>query len=275
VKPYVAIGALNEKIIDPARQILGTAYITIQNQYDPTKETRFNDWKAHGLVDMRRALAVSSDVYFYEVGGGYKDQKGLGITRIEKYMKMFGLGEPIDNPFFAGPVGLIPTPDWKKLNFNGDDWRVGDTYNTAIGQYSFQTTPIQIVRALSAIANGGSLIDPTILKDDQGKLVRTIDIPERHFQVVREGMRMGVQEGTGVSLNVPYVKIASKSGTAELGVTKENVNSWMTGFFPYDNPRYAFAVVLEKGSRHNLIGGGAVMRRLLDWMSVNTPEYFK
>ena len=88
-------------------------------------------------------------------------------------------------------------------------------------------------------------------------------------------MRMGVKQGTGVSLNVPYVEIASKSGTAELGITKSNVNSWMTGYFPYNNPKYAFVVLMEKGSVHNLIGAGAAMREILDWMNIHTPEYFK
>ena len=87
--------------------------------------------------------------------------------------------------------------------------------------------------------------------------------------------RLGALKGTGVSLNVPYVEIATKSGTAELGVAKDKVNSWMTGFFPYNKPRYAFAMLMEKGSVHNLIGAGAAMRETLDWMSINTPEYFK
>ena len=86
---------------------------------------------------------------------------------------------------------------------------------------------------------------------------------------------MATTEGTGVALNVPYVKIATKSGTAELGVVKDHVNSWITGFWPYENPRYAFAVLLEKGSVHNLIGAAAAMRKQLDWMHTNTPEYFK
>jgi penicillin-binding protein 2 len=88
-------------------------------------------------------------------------------------------------------------------------------------------------------------------------------------------MRLGTQIGTSVALNVPYVKVAGKSGTAELGVTKDRVNSWITGFWPYDNPKYAFVVMLEKGSVHNLIGAAAAMRQQLDWMDANTPEYFQ
>ena len=273
VKPYVALGALNEHIIDPLTKIVGTAYIAIPNPYDPKLETRFRDWKAQGLVDMRKAIAVSSDVYFYEVGGGYKDQPGLGIARIDQYMQKFGFGQPIANSFFTGGKGLVPTPDWKRQHFN-ESWFVGDTYHTAIGQYAFQVTPIQMVRAVASIANSGMLLDPVILKGEQG-VSRQIDIPAQDFKVIQEGMRQGALEGTGVSLNVPYVHIATKSGTAELGVSKENVNSWMTGFFPYENPRYAFAVVMESGSRHNLIGAGAAMRQTIDWMNANTPEYFK
>ena len=88
-------------------------------------------------------------------------------------------------------------------------------------------------------------------------------------------MRLGAIEGTGKALNFPFVEIATKTGTAELGVEKTNVNSWVTGFFPYNNPRYAFAVVMEKGSVHNLIGAVAAMKEVFEWMNVNTPEYFK
>ncbi|MBI5126720.1 MAG: hypothetical protein HZA80_03085 [Candidatus Taylorbacteria bacterium] len=276
LKPYLALAALNEKLIDPAKKILSTGSISIPNQYDPTIQTIFRDWKAHGYVDMRHAIAVSSDVYFYAIGGGYKDQKGLGITKIDDYIRLFGFGEKIQAPFFSnGAQGTIPTPEWKKIHFNGESWRLGDTYHTSIGQYGFQVSPVQAVRAVAALANHGSLLNPSIIKDTPRSVASTIDIPESYFKIVNEGMMLSTTEGTSQALNVPYVQIASKSGTAELGITKENVNSWITGYFPYQNPRYAFTVVLEKGSRHNLIGAAAATRGLFDWMNINTPEYFK
>ncbi|MEK7184531.1 MAG: penicillin-binding transpeptidase domain-containing protein, partial [Patescibacteria group bacterium] len=275
VKPYIALAALNENIISPTKQILSTGSITIQNQYFKDLQTVFKDWKAHGYVDMRKAIAVSSDVYFYTIGAGYKDQKGLGISRIEKYMRLFGFGEKIENSFFTGAIGVIPNPEWKKLNFEGEAWNLGNTYHTSIGQYGFQVSLVQMIRALGSITNNGILRNPSILKDVQGEIIRNIDIAPESFTVIKEGMRMGVKQGTGVSLNVPYVEIASKSGTAELGITKSNVNSWMTGYFPYNNPKYAFVVLMEKGSVHNLIGAGAAMREILDWMNIHTPEYFK
>ncbi len=274
-KPFMALAALNEKIIDPKKQILSTGSISIQNQYYPDLKTIFRDWKAHGYTDMRKALAVSSDVYFYAIGGGYKDQKGLGISRIDKYMQMFGFGSKIENSFFTGLSGVIPSPEWKKIQFKGEAWTLGNTYHTSIGQYGFQVSPIQVVRALSGVVNNGLIRDPSIVKGVPGPIYGYADISSEHFAIVKEGMRMGVTEGTGQSLNLPYVKIATKSGTAELGITKEKVNSWMTGYFPYDNPKYVFAILLEKGSVHNLIGAGSAMRELLDWMNVNTPEYFR
>jgi penicillin-binding protein 2 len=275
VKPYVALAALSEKIIDPMKKIESTGSISVPNDYDSKLSTTFKDWKALGWVDMRHAIAMSSDVYFYNIGGGYKDQKGLGVYNIDKYMEMFGFGHRIEDSFFTGASGVVPSPEWKMKTFNGETWRLGNTYHTAIGQYGFQTSPIQIVRAISAVASKGTLRNPSIILGIDGPIIREIDIPESYFDIVHEGMRLGATIGTGKALNVPYVEFATKTGTAELGVEKSNVNSWVTGFFPYKNPRYAFAIVMEKGSVHNLIGAVAVMKELSDWMSVNTPEYFK
>ncbi|MCE9585192.1 hypothetical protein K8Q94_01025 [Candidatus Nomurabacteria bacterium] len=277
VKPFFALGALNEKIIDPLTQILSTGSISIPNPYFPDQKTVFKDWKAHGWVDMRQAIAVSSDVYFYEIGGGFQGQKGLGIANIEKYSELFGIGKKtgIDLPDEVG--GTIPSPEWKLKKFKNDPWRIGDTYHTAIGQYGFQVTPLQMVRADAVIANRGTLLTPHILMNDteKEKQITKIDLNQNYFDVVQEGMRRGVTSGTSVALNVPYVKVASKTGTAQLGIAKDKVNSWVMGFFPYDKPKYAFVVLMEAGPSTNGVGGAYIMRQLLDWMSVNTPEYFK
>lgn len=274
VKPYIAMGVLDQNVIDPSTIVVTTGSISIPNPYDSTKSTVFRDWKNLGALDLRHAIAVSSDAYFYIVGGGYKDQKGLGIANIDKYLKKFGFGSDIPDSFVSGKDGTIPTPEWKKATFN-EDWYLGDTYHTAIGQYGFQVTPVQIVRAVAAIANKGTLVTPTIVKDPVTSPGIHVDLPASDFDIVHEGMRLGVLQGTSVALNVPYVEVAGKSGTAELGVYKEKVNSWITGFWPYRDPRYAFVVMLEKGSVHNLIGAAAAMRQQLDWMEANTPEYFK
>ncbi len=277
VKPIMALAALNENIISPNKVLYTTGSISIKNAYDPSIVYVYRDWQNQGAVDMRKAIQQSSDVYFYEIGGGYQDQKGMGIANIEKYARMFGLGETVGSDFFGTKKGIIPSPSWKKANFKGEEWNIGNTYHTVIGQYGFQVTPLQMVRAVGAIANYGTLLQPTIIANDTTAMKNSqkINLPHEDFDVVHDGMRMSAVDGTARALNVSYMEFAAKTGTAELGITKDYVNSWITGFFPYRNPRYAFVILMEKGGRHNLIGAPYVSRQLFDWMNIYTPEYFK
>lgn len=277
IKPFIALAALEEGVIDPHKIIVSTGELVVPNPYHPDKPTIFKDWKAHGAVDMRRALAVSSDVYFYQVGGGLgKSQPGLGIKRIEEYVRYFGFGAPTGIKLAREEVGVIPSPAWKAKNFNGEAWLLGNTYHTAIGQYGFLVTPIQVVRATAGLATG-RLVKPTLLKADVDTkpAVKELSFNPEHLGVVHEGMRQAVVEGTAVGLNVTAAEVAAKTGTAELGLTKEEVNSWVMGFWPYQAPRYAFAVVMEKGHRSNLVGAVSVMRGVLDWLAIYRPEYLK
>ena len=275
VKPFLAVAALEEKVISPDTKILSTGALTLPNPYNPSNPSIFKDWKAHGYVNMREALAVSSDVYFYEVGGGFKSQRGLGINLIDSYLTRFGFSKPTGVDLSFEESGLIPTPLWKERTFDGEKWNIGDTYHTAIGQYGMQVTPIQVVRAIAAIANGGRLLTPHLYARNPEVPQRgtELGLTENSLQVVREGMRMGVLLGTAKGLNLETLEIAAKTGTAELGIAKEKVNSWVIGFFPYKHPRYAFTVVMERGDSHNTIGGVFIMRQLFDWMNVYTPEY--
>ena len=277
IKPFLSLGALTEGVIDQYKKILSTGSISIPNPYFPDQKTIFKDWRINGWTDMAQAIAVSSDVYFYSIGGGFEDQKGLGIINIEKYTKLFGIGETTGVDLPNEKQGVIPNPEWKIKNFPGDPWRIGNTYHTAIGQYGFQVTPIEMARAVSAIANYGTLVTPHFILDDKKMEEKTeiIDIKKEYFNVVHNGMRQAVTYGTASALNVPYVKVAAKTGTAELGVAKNRVNSWVIGFFPYENPKYAFTILMESGPVKNSANALAVMRKLLDWMSINTPEYFK
>jgi penicillin-binding protein 2 len=276
VKPFFALGALAEGVIDPLKEILSTGSISIPNPYFPGENSVFKDWKVNGWTNMMEAIAVSSDVYFYEIGGGFENQKGLGIANIEKYAKLFGFGDKTGIDLPDEKQGTIPSPEWKIKNFKGDPWRIGDTYHTAIGQYGFQVTPIEIVRAVGAIANNGKLLTPHLILGDTEKENQffLVNLKKEYFDVVHEGMRDAVTFGTAASLNVPYVKVAAKTGTAQLGVAKNKVNSWVIGFFPYENPKYAFTIMMEAGPSTNSVGATSIMRQLLDWMSINTPEYF-
>lgn len=225
---------------------------------------------------MMEAIAVSSDIYFYAIGGGFEDQKGLGIANLEKYARLFGFGTKTGIDLPDEKSGTIPNPEWKLKNFSGDPWRIGDTYHTAIGQYGFQVTLMEVIRAVGAIANNGKLLTPHLVLNDleKEKATSVIDLNQEYFNVVREGMRQTATLGTATALNVPYVKVAAKTGTAQIGLAKNKVNSWVVGFFPYENPKYAFVIMMEAGPSTNSVGATSIMRQLLDWMSLNTPEYF-
>jgi penicillin-binding protein 2 len=273
VKPFVALAALMEDIITPEKNIYSSGALVIENKYGG-KDTVFRDWKAHGYIDMRQALAESSDEYFYQVGGGYKDQKGLGIERIDRYAKMFGFATTTGVDLPNEEYGVIPTPEWKMKIFK-EAWLLGNTYHSSIGQYGFQVTPLELVRAVAALANGGYLVTPHVLSG-LTYASTSLNLPERDLKVIHEGMWHVVydKEGTGKALNIGGVEIGAKSGTAELGVSKQLVNSLITGFFPYNNPIYAFVVVMEKGARTNPYGAVYAARDTIEWMRDNT-EYTK
>ncbi len=276
LKPILALAALNEKLISPNKEIFSSGSISVPNPYDPSKPSVFGDWKAHGYTAMKEALAVSSDTYFYSIGGGYEGQRGLGIGLIDQYLKMFGLEEKTGIEILGELSGVIPTPEWKAEKFGGDIWRLGDTYITSIGQYGTQISPINAVRFIAAIANGGKLLKPSLMiGGDANPVIRTLNFEESDWQVVRAGMREGVTYGTSLGLNVPYVNAAGKTGTAEIGSGKIYVHSWSVGFFPYEHPKYAWAVIMEKGPASNTFGATLVMRKVFDWMSINSSEYFK
>ena len=245
VKPFVSAGALTDGIITPATLINDPGFLSLPDPYHPGKTFIYKGWKNLGIVDVRKAIAWSSDVFFYEVGGGFGSQRGLGIDRLDYWYRQFGFGSTtaIDLPGEAS--GLIPTPAWKKSVFN-ELWYTGDTYFTAIGQYSMQVTPIQMARATAAVANGGKLFTPTLIAN-QTPAYTTVPVDPNALAVVREGMRQGVTSALSQAINLPYVSAAAKTGTAQTGTKNQYDNSWVEGFFPYDHPRYAFVVVLERG----------------------------
>ena len=277
VKPMFAIAALVEGILTPETRIYSGGYIEVPNPFFPDKPSRFNDWRAHGSLTMQSAIAQSSNVYFYEVAGGFKEQEGLGIRNVEKYARLFGYGSPTGIDLENESDGIIPNPEWKAEHFPDDPtWRIGDTYFTGIGQYGMQATLVQALREAATIAAKGRVVTPHIAKAYMTQSATSsyqLPIPESYFTVIHEGMRMSVTGGTASLLNIPQVAIAAKTGTAELGTAKARVNSWVIGFFPYEKPRYAFAIVMDRGTRGNATNASYVGQQLLYWMGINTPEY--
>lgn len=277
IKPFLGYSALVENVISPLKTIFANGSISIPNPYFPYKNSVFKDHGIFGYVDMEKAISISSDIYFYEIGGGFESQKGLGIVNIDKYSKLFGIGLKTGINLNGEKDGTIPTPEWKAKTFKGDPWRVGDTYNTSIGQYGFQVTPIQMARAMAGIANAGIIYTPHITLADKSfeSQVTTIPVIKTDMDVIHEGMRMAVTEGTCTALNLPSVQVAAKSGTAQVGLGNTNTNSWIVGYFPYDNPKYSFALVMERGPKAASGNATRVMSEVIDYMSLYTPQYLK
>ncbi|MBI4385509.1 hypothetical protein HY573_01625, partial [Candidatus Parcubacteria bacterium] len=270
IKPFIAVGALAEKIISPSRQIFVTGSISVPHPSDPAIVYTFNDWKAHGWVDMARAIAVSSNVYFYTVGGGYGDIEGLGIDRIARHLVRFGLGQKTDLEL-PESAGLVPTPAWK-VEARSAPWYIGDTYNVSIGQGDLRLTPLQLARATAAIANGGRLVQPTLVRrifDSDGRTVqatppRAVDlgIPPADLDVVRRGLREAVLIGSSQGLADLPVTVAGKTGTAQIGNGK--THAWFTGFAPFDHPKIVLTVLIEEGGEGSQ-AAVPVAKRVFEW----------
>jgi len=278
IKPFEASAALQENLISPEKEINDIGYILVQSQYDPDVVYRYGGVTPHGWVDMKKALAVSSNIYFYTVGGGYEDQQGLGPTRIKKYLSLFGWDQKTGIDLPGEFSGFIPDPAWKKAT-KGASWVDGDTYNLSIGQSDLQTTPLQVASAYCAIANGGTLYKPqivnkiiegsgnsaTTIRQFSPEIIRDNFIDAENLAIVRQGMRDGVTEDYGLSRslrNLP-VAVAAKTGTAEIGY-QTKFNLWSAVFAPYENPEIVLVVTAEEV---NALGAVTlpVAHDVLDW----------
>lgn len=250
IKPFTASAGLEEGIITPQTTINDSGEIRIGDWVFP-------DWKAHGTVDVYKAISQSCNVFFYHVGGGYGDIKGVGAEKLGEYFKKFGFGQTTGVDLTGEAQGQIPSPDWKE-KIKKEPWYLGDTYHMAIGQGDVLVTPLQMVNAIASIANGGKLYKPTFLDkitDFKGETVKqfTSQVIKENFvsqstlEVVREGMRQAVTEGSARSLNSLPVPIAGKTGTAEFGENNQGKHAWFAGFAPFDNPQIALVILVEGG----------------------------
>lgn len=275
LKTVFALAGLQLGLIDPVTSIFSSGRIEVINSQDPSKKAIFRDWKAHGWVNVRTAISNSSDVFFYALGGGYENQKGLGIKNIDEWSKSFGV-DSLSGIDLGGEVkGNVPTPEWKKRIFK-EGWRLGDTYNSSIGQFGFLMTPIGALRMTAAIATNGNLITPKIRIDNNGVTIKKVskNVNEEWYKVVQSAMRMVVTEGTARNLNSKLFEVAGKSGTAEVGVKKDKIQSWIAGYFPYKKPKYAFVFLCSMGIREVSPTPNILAREVLEYMYINNPELF-
>lgn len=279
IKPFMAAAGLQEGVIKPETEIIDDeGKIVVPNPYDPEKPTIFRDWKIHGPMNVKEALADSCNVYFYTVGGGHKNIKGLGISRIKKYLLDFGFGSELGLDLLGERQGLVPDPEWKENNRIRDPiWRIGDTYLTSIGQGDLELTPLQLAAATAAIANGGKLWAPYLVKaifNEDGlyqeflpKLIREIPIDSRWLEVVKEGMRLAVTRGTASALADMPIKVAGKTGTAQV-LSNTQTNAFFTSFAPLEDPQIVLVVVVENG-QGGITNAVPVAKEVLSWWWAN------
>jgi len=284
VKPLIALAALQEGIISPTKKINCQGKIKISHRYNPEIVYTFRDWTIHGLTDIRKAIAESCNVFFYTIGGGYKDQKGLGSTKIKEYLEKFGLGKLVDTDFpipsFA--KGLIGSPEWKKEKL-GENWWDGDTYNLSIGQGYVLATPLQVAQAFLPIANGGKFLKLKFVwkvLDQNGNLIeeskpeewRKNFIDPENLKIVREGMRMavtgkGAPKASAKSLSLLPVAVAAKTGTAQISKKdcKDCYTVWIVAFAPYENPEILLVLTIDGVKDISTAITIPVAREILNW----------
>lgn len=253
IKPIIAAAALEEELVSPDFLVYSAGSIQVPSAYNSDVLYEFKDWKAHGWADMRKAISDSVNVYFYTIAGGYKDQEGLGIKKIEEYLLKFGWGKALGIDLPGEGTGLIPSPKWKKENKN-ENWHIGDTYLTSIGQGDILATPLQVLAATAVFANNGTLFAPRLVSrignnDTNPVIIRKNFISDDNLKVVREGMLRSVTDGSSKFLASLPFSVAGKTGTAQTGRARNH--AWFTGFAPYENPEVVITVLLEEGDDSN------------------------
>ncbi len=251
IKPIHAVIALSEGVVSPTDQILSTGFIEIPNPYNPDLPSRFVDWRAHGWVDLRKALAVSSNVYFYVVSGGFEGRVGAGIEKIRKYWEDFGLGEPTGIDLPGEAVGFLPSPEEKEER-TGQIWRVGDTYNIAIGQGDLRISLLELLSGISAIAEGRAFRPHIADIGSREEIINLQNLSEA-LPYVRSGMQDGVDRDYGSShliADLP-ISVAAKTGTPQIsGNTK--TNAIIVGYAPTDDPKIAILILVENAVEGSL-----------------------
>ncbi|HRY76775.1 MAG TPA: penicillin-binding protein 2 [Candidatus Paceibacterota bacterium] len=260
IKPIMAAAGLEEGIMDPNKKIETHGSISIPNPYNPDHPSVFVDWKNHGSVNMFDAIARSSNVYFYTLGGGFGDIAGLGISRIDSYLKKFGFDELSGIDLTNEDVGFIPSPENKK----GDIWRIGDTYHVSIGQGDLLVTPLRLLIDLNSLVNGGKIMKPYLLQsisDADGEIIKESK-PEALLEnflkpetvaTLKKAMTQTVSspQGTGYSLSgLPFTS-GGKSGTAQIEANTK-VNALFFAFAPADQPKISLLVLIENAREGSL-----------------------
>ncbi|UCC66689.1 MAG: penicillin-binding protein 2 [Deltaproteobacteria bacterium] len=246
----------------------------------------------HGTVNLYRGLTESCDIYFYQVG------ERLGVERLSRYAKGFGLGKPTGIDLTGEKEGLVPTAEWKRERL-GEPWYPGETISLAIGQSYILLTPLQLLNVISSIANGGVLLKPQIAKrvedvdkkvlvEYQPQEIARLPISTENLDVIRKAL-VGVTEddhGTGRAVRLAGVKIAGKTGTAQViklrGMGRRprpeempygsRDHAWFVAYAPPDLPEIAVVVLVEHGGHGGSAAAPLAREMIRKYLSLKRGE---
>ena len=279
IKPLVALAALREGLILPETEIFSRGWIEIPNPYNPDEPSRFVDWKPHGWVDVRSALARSSNVYFYAIGGGLPRNEfallrgigytgGLGIVKLHEYWSKFLLDQKLGIDLGAESSGFLPDPEEKERR-TGQIWRIGDTYNVSIGQGDLVITPLELTSFIASIANGGRIYQPHIVPTESPKVLLDYSDWREELEVVREGMEDAVRKsyGTASMLSALPMTSAGKTGSAQVENNRKT-NAFFVGYANAENPEIAILVLVENAKEGSL-NAVPIAHDVLEWYYYN------
>ncbi|MBW1987418.1 MAG: penicillin-binding protein 2 [Deltaproteobacteria bacterium] len=272
-KIIMAVAALEEKVITPQTTFYCCGALPFGNHV-------FHCWRrgGHGSMNLHKALVQSCDVFFYKTG------LRLGIDRIAKWSRRFGLGQPTGLNLDHEKGGLVASTAWKKRRFN-QSWHEGETLSVAIGQGYNLVTPLQMARVVAAIANGGIIHVPQLvdrIESPDGEVIfrsrpqvaSRLEAAPQTIALVRRGLRGVVHEpgGTGRAARIPMVEVGGKTGTAQVvakgkerwgrGGRKTQDHAWFVCFAPVENSEIALAVIIEHGG-HGGSAAAPVARQVL------------
>ena len=243
-KIVTSVAAMEKGKLDEFRTFYSSGSLKIGNRLK-------YDWNrsGFGIVDIKKALAYSIDTVFYQLG------IELGIYPIKMYANLFNLGVLTGIELPGELAGTIPDENWKQ-QFLNEPWYPGDSANASIGQGFVQASPLQGAIMISAIANGGKVLQPFLvrsIRDPSGKLlkncvpqqIRRLPVSQHTIDVVRRGLEGTVQYGTATALQIG-VPVAAKTGSAE-DPPRQRTHAWVVAYAPADNPRVAMCMFLEQG----------------------------
>ena len=236
-KIIMTAAALGDEVIDPEKKIFSGPEYTLGDR-------SFKEHDPHGLgwVNLKRAVELSSDIYFYTLGVEY-----LGIDRIARYSRDFGLDKPTGIDLPGEVSGQIPDPAWK-LSHLHSPWVGGDTVNSSIGQGYILVTPLQMADAVANVVNEGKVYRPHLLKkvidpetgavdEPVPDLLFQSNVPAKVYKPLQDDMRGVIVNGTAAAVvTSTAVQIAGKTGTAEDGEKGSSNHSWFVAYAPYDDP---------------------------------------